>query len=61
MRRVLEEPTAAAIAYGLHKSSQGVNILVYDLGGGTLDASLLFMSAKATNVLGTFGDEALGG
>lgn len=39
--RVINEPTAAALAYGLHKKSGVTNVLVVDLGGGTLDVSLL--------------------
>ncbi|CAD7926840.1 unnamed protein product [Amoebophrya sp. A25] len=59
--RVMDEPTAAAVAYGLHKSATGKTVIVYDLGGGTLDASLLSISSKAVNVLGTAGDDHLGG
>ncbi|CAD7942978.1 unnamed protein product [Amoebophrya sp. A120] len=59
--RIMDEPTAAAVAYGLHKSATGKTVIVYDLGGGTLDASLLHISTKAVNVLGTSGDDHLGG
>ena len=59
--RVLEEPTAAAIAYNLHKGSTVRNVLVYDIGGGTLDTSLLYMNGKTVNVLGVAGDDHLGG
>ena len=41
MLRIINEPTAAAIAYGLDNSGQEKNILVYDLGGGTFDVSVL--------------------
>lgn len=59
--RVLEEPTAAAVAYNLHKKGGVRYVLVYDIGGGTLDTSLLFMNGKAVSVLGVAGDDHLGG
>jgi len=59
--RVMDEPTAAAVAYNLHKSQSPRNILVYDFGGGTLDASLLWMNGDAATMLGTHGDDHLGG
>merc|ERR1719502_1506278 len=59
--RVLEEPTAAAIAYNLHKGTSVRHVLVYDIGGGTLDTSLLYMNGKAVSVLGVAGDDHLGG
>ena len=59
--RVVEEPTAAALAYGLHRK-QGVDyILVYDFGGGTLDVSLLHVSDGFVDVMGSDGDDRLGG
>lgn len=59
--RVVEEPTAAALAYGLHKK-QGVDyILVYDFGGGTLDVSLLYVTNDFVDVMGSDGDDRLGG
>lgn len=58
--RLLNEPTAAAVAYGLDKSAEGV-IAVYDLGGGTFDISILRMSQGVFEVLSTGGDTALGG
>jgi len=59
--RVLEEPTAAAVAYGLHRGTGVRHVLVYDIGGGTLDTSLLYMNGKSVSVLGVAGDDHLGG
>ena len=58
--RLINEPTAAAIAYGLYNASEGV-YAVYDLGGGTFDISILRLSAGVFEVLATGGDSALGG
>ena len=58
--RLLNEPTAAAIAYGLDSEQEGV-IAVYDLGGGTFDISILRLSRGVFEVLATGGDTALGG
>ena len=58
--RLINEPTAAAIAYGLDNASEGV-YAVYDLGGGTFDISILRLSAGVFEVLATGGDSALGG
>ena len=58
--RLLSEPTAAAIAYGLDSASEGV-YAVYDLGGGTFDISILKLSKGVFEVLSTDGDSALGG
>ena len=58
--RLINEPTAAAIAYGLDNASEGV-YAVYDLGGGTFDISILRMSRGVFEVLSTGGDAALGG
>jgi len=59
--RVLEEPTAAALAYGLHKKEGVEKILVYDFGGGTLDISILHVSEGYCEVMGSDGDDRLGG
>jgi len=58
--RLLNEPTAAAIAYGLDNAAQGV-FAIYDLGGGTFDISILKLSQGMFEVLSTAGDAALGG
>jgi len=60
--RILEEPVAAALAYGLQKKD-GVNyIMVYDFGGGTLDVSILYVSDDGyVDVMGSDGDNSLGG
>ncbi|MFY7940189.1 MAG: Fe-S protein assembly chaperone HscA, partial [Burkholderiaceae bacterium] len=58
--RLINEPTAAAIAYGLEHGSEGL-YLVYDLGGGTFDVSLLRLSEGVFEVVATGGDSALGG
>lgn len=58
--RLLNEPTAAAVAYGLDQQAEGV-IVVYDLGGGTFDVSILRLTRGVFEVLATGGDSALGG
>lgn len=58
--RLLNEPTAAAVAYGLDKQAQGV-VAIYDLGGGTFDVSILRLTRGVFEVLATGGDSALGG
>jgi len=59
--RIINEPTAAAIAYGLEKNNKETNILVYDLGGGTFDVSLLTLDEGVFEVVATNGDTHLGG
>merc|ERR1719411_354795 len=59
--RIINEPTAAAIAYGLDKKHRDTNIIVYDLGGGTFDVSLLTLDEGVFEVLATSGDTHLGG
>ncbi|HSI43856.1 MAG TPA: Fe-S protein assembly chaperone HscA [Methylotenera sp.] len=58
--RLLNEPTAAAVAYGLDNASEGTYV-IYDLGGGTFDVSILKLSKGVFEVLSTNGDSALGG
>jgi heat shock protein 5 len=59
--RIVNEPTAAAIAYGLDKTEHDRQIIVYDLGGGTFDVSLLSIDKGVFEVLSTAGDTHLGG
>ncbi|CAA7259205.1 unnamed protein product [Cyclocybe aegerita] len=59
--RVLNEPTAAALAYGLGKKGEESKVIVYDLGGGTFDVSLLSIEDGVFEVLATAGDTHLGG
>merc|ERR1712023_156448 len=59
--RIINEPTAAAIAYGLDKKGGDKNILVFDLGGGTFDVTLLTIDNGVFEVLATNGDTHLGG
>lgn len=61
VRRIINEPTAAALAYGLDKSGQDKKIAVYDLGGGTFDISILELGDGVFEVLATNGDTHLGG
>ncbi|MBC3178261.1 molecular chaperone DnaK [Corynebacterium lujinxingii] len=59
--RIVNEPTAAALAYGLDKNENEETILVFDLGGGTFDVSLLEIGDGVVEVLATAGDNELGG
>jgi molecular chaperone DnaK len=61
VKRIINEPTAAALAYGLDKANQDQKILVFDLGGGTFDVSILEIGDGAFEVLATSGDNHLGG
>lgn len=61
VRRIINEPTAAALAYGLDKSGKEQKIAVYDLGGGTFDISILELGDGVFEVLSTNGDTHLGG
>ena len=59
--RIINEPTAASLAYGLDKTDKSEKILVYDLGGGTFDVSILELGDGVFEVLSTNGDTKLGG
>ena len=61
VERIINEPTAAAIAYGLDKKGGEHNILVFDLGGGTFDVSILTIDNGVFEVVSTAGDTHLGG
>ncbi|MET1030543.1 molecular chaperone DnaK [Domibacillus tundrae] len=61
VERIINEPTAAALAYGMDKTDQDQTILVYDLGGGTFDVSILELGDGVFEVLSTAGDNRLGG
>ncbi len=61
VQRIINEPTAAALAYGIDKLEKDELILVYDLGGGTFDVSVLEISNGTFEVLATAGDNKLGG
>ncbi|WP_455040028.1 molecular chaperone DnaK [Lancefieldella rimae] len=61
VQRIVNEPTAAALAYGLDKKDKDQKVLVFDLGGGTFDVSLLDLADGVVEVLATNGDNHLGG
>src|SRR5690625_4304338 len=61
VERIINEPTAAALAYGIDKEDQDQTILVYDLGGGTVDVSILDIGDGTFEVISTAGDNRLGG
>ncbi len=61
VKRIINEPTAAALAYGVDKDNSEQKILIYDLGGGTFDVSVLEISDGVVEVLATAGNNRLGG
>ena len=61
VERIINEPTAAALAYGLDKTDEDQTVLVYDLGGGTFDVSILELGDGVFEVKATAGDNRLGG
>ena len=61
VKRIINEPTAAALAYGIDKANKDMNIVVYDIGGGTSDVSILSFGGGVFEVISTNGDSHLGG
>ena len=61
VRRIINEPTAAALAYGIDKTNKEQTVLVYDLGGGTFDVSILSLADGTFEVISTAGNNHLGG
>ena len=61
VKRIINEPTAAALAYGLDKMNKDMKVAVYDLGGGTFDISIMELGDGVFEVLSTNGDTHLGG
>jgi molecular chaperone DnaK len=61
VKRIINEPTAAALAYGIDKMDKEQTVLVYDLGGGTFDVSILQLADGTFEVISTSGDNKLGG
>ena len=59
--RIINEPTAASLAFGLDKAKQDMKILVFDFGGGTLDVTIMEMGGGVFEVMSTSGDTQLGG
>ena len=59
--RIINEPTSASIAYGMEQQDKNKNIMIYDLGGGTFDVSLLAIEVIDYKVLAIAGDNHLGG
>ena len=61
VKRIINEPTAAALAYGIDKTDKEQTVLVFDLGGGTFDVSILHLADGTFEVVSTAGDNRLGG
>ena len=61
MLRIINEPTAAAVAYGIEHRNQNCNILIFDLGGVTFDVSILSLDGNLFKIRSTCGDTHLGG
>lgn len=61
VRRIINEPTAAALSYGMHHSGDTATVLVFDLGGGTFDVTVMEVTGNEMKILATNGDHRLGG
>ena len=61
VHRIVNEPTAAALAYGMHRRGETSRVLVFDLGGGTFDVTIMEVAGREMNILATNGDHRLGG
>ena len=61
VHRIVNEPTAAALAYGTHRSGETSRVVVFDLGGGTFDVTVMEIAGREMNILATNGDHRLGG
>ena len=61
VHRIVNEPTAAALAYGMHRSGEASRVLVFDLGGGTFDVTVMEVAGEEMKILATNGDHRLGG
>ncbi len=61
VQRIINEPTAAALSYGMHHSGDTATVLVFDLGGGTFDVTIMEVEGQEMKILGTNGDHRLGG
>ena len=61
VQRIINEPTAAALAYGIHYSGTASTVLVFDLGGGTFDVTIMEVTGQKMTILATDGDHRLGG
>jgi len=61
VQRIINEPTAAALSYGMHHSGDAAKVLVFDLGGGTFDVTIMEIKGQEMTILATNGDHRLGG
>ena len=61
VQRIINEPTAAALSYGMHHSGDAATVLVFDLGGGTFDVTVMEVTGNEMKILATYGDHRLGG
>ena len=61
VRRIINEPTAAALSYGFHQKEEDKNLLVFDLGGGTFDVTIMEIFEESLEIMSTAGESQLGG